>query len=209
MTENRRPLASRKHPLAQRIAAMLAQKRCISPNQISLLSMVFAAIGAGLLAFFPHPISFVIAAIMAQMRLLCNLLDGMVAIEGAWKTPSGELFNELPDRVSDTLFLLALGCAAQMLWLGVIAAFLALTTAYIRVLGGSFGLAQSFRGPFAKPHRMAMFTIACLLAAVFAYWNKALVPLQIALWFIALGSALTCYLRVQDIAIALTKRVES
>lgn len=209
MTENRRPLAVRQHPLAQYLAAKIAQKRCISPNQISILSMIFAAIGAVLLAFYPHPIGFVLAALMAQMRLLCNLFDGMVAVEGAWKTPTGELFNELPDRVSDTLFYVALGYAGQCLWLGFMAALFALATAYVRVFGGSVGLAQSFRGPFAKQQRMATFTIACLLAALLSIWNQALLPLQIALWLIMLGSALTCYLRIRDIAIALTKRVES
>lgn len=206
MTENRRPLSSRDHPLAQRIAAALARHRRISPNQISLLSMVFAAIGAALLAFFPNPLTFICAALMAQMRLLCNLFDGMVAVEGGWKTPVGEMFNELPDRVSDSLFYIALGYAAQLPWLGYLAALFAVSTAYIRVFGGSLGLAQSFRGPFAKQQRMAVFTLACLCAALFAIWDKALLPLQIAAWLIALGSALTCLLRVRDIALALTRR---
>lgn len=206
MTENRRPLSSRDHPLAQRIAAALARHRRISPNQISLLSMVFSAIGAALLAFFPNPLTFICAALMAQMRLLCNLFDGMVAVEGGWKTPVGEMFNELPDRVSDSLFYIALGYAAQLPWLGYLAALFAVSTAYIRVFGGSLGLAQSFRGPFAKQQRMAVFTLACLCAALFAIWDKALLPLQIAAWLIALGSALTCLLRVRDIALALTRR---
>lgn len=205
-TENRRPLASRSHPLAQRTAAALARARRISPNQISALSMVFAAAGAALLGFFPHPLSFVFAALMAQMRLLCNLLDGMVAVEGGWKTPVGELYNELPDRVSDSLFYTALGYAAGLPWLGYLAALFAVGTAYVRVFGGSIGLAQSFRGPFAKQQRMAVFTVACLCAAVFAIWGKAALPLQIGLWLIALGGALTCLLRVRDIARALKQR---
>lgn len=209
MTENRRPLSSRDHPLAQRIAAALARHRRISPNQISLLSMVFSAIGAALLAFFPNPLTFICAALMAQMRLLCNLFDGMVAVEGGWKTPVGEMFNELPDRVSDSLFYIALGYAAQLPWLGYLAALFAVGTAYIRVFGGSLGLAQSFRGPFAKQQRMAVFTLACLCAALFAIWDKALLPLQIAAWLIALGSALTCLLRIRDIALALTQKANS
>lgn len=206
MTENRRPISSREHPLAQRIAAALAHHRRISPNQISLLSMVFAAIGATLLAFFPNPFTFICAALTAQMRLLCNLFDGMVAVEGGWKTPVGEMFNELPDRVSDSLFYIALGYAAQLPWLGYLAALFAVGTAYIRVFGGSLGLAQSFRGPFAKQQRMAVFTLACLCAAFLAIWDKAVLPLQIAAWLITLGSALTCLLRIRDIALALTRR---
>src|SRR5438105_2817615 len=43
------------------------------------------------------------AAGCIQLRLLCNLLDGMVAIEGGFRSRSGEVFNELPDRVSDVV----------------------------------------------------------------------------------------------------------
>jgi len=40
---------------------------------------------------------------------VCNLLDGMVAIEGGLKTPAGELFNDVPDRISDPLILVGAG----------------------------------------------------------------------------------------------------
>ena len=66
------------------------------------------------------------------------------------------LYNEVPDRVADSLFLVALGYAIGMPWLGWLAALAAAVTAYIRVLGGTFGLAQDFRGPLAKQHRMAV-----------------------------------------------------
>ena len=40
-----------------------------------------------------------------QLRLLCNLLDGMVAVEQGKQTPFGVLYNEMPDRVSDSALL--------------------------------------------------------------------------------------------------------
>ena len=43
-------------------------------------------------------------------------------------------------------------------WLGWLGALAAAVTAYIRVLGGSLGLPQDFRGPLAKPHRMVVMT---------------------------------------------------
>ena len=61
-------------------------------------------------------IGFVLAAVCVQLRLLCNLLDGMVAIEGGKQSPTGMLYNEFPDRVADSLFLVALGYAAGCGW---------------------------------------------------------------------------------------------
>ena len=156
-----------------------------------------------------------------QLRLLCNLLDGMVAIEGGRKSKVGALYNEVPDRVADSLFIVALGYAIGVPWLGWLGALGAAVTAYVRVLGGTFGLAQDFRGPMAKPHRMATMTVACLLGIVelytARYWRgpgsaavvegvAQLQVLHLAAWVIALGSIITCGTRIHAIAQQLRAR---
>lgn len=116
----------------------------------------------------------------------------MVAVEGGKKTPNGQIYNEFPDRIADSVLLIALGYASAWPWLGWLAALLALTTAYIRVFGGSLGHTQNFAGPMAKQHRMAILTAACLLAAVQRLiWNSHSI-LGYALILIVLGSAWTC-----------------
>lgn len=206
MTENRRPLSSRDTRIMQRIAAYLASTG-ITPNQISCIAMIFAAIGSLLLAFGNQSAAaLVLCALFVQLRLLCNLFDGMVAVEGGKKTPTGELYNELPDRVSDSFFIVALGYAVSLGWLGWLAALLAALTAYIRVFGGSVGLPQSFRGPMAKQHRMAVLTVCCLLGAAEVLYYRTSYVLTVGLIVIAAGSAATCALRIRGIAAALTQR---
>jgi phosphatidylglycerophosphate synthase len=68
----------------------------IAPNQISLLSVAFAALGSALLLWGTGWLGFIATAACVQLRLVCNLLDGMVAIEGGKSTPTGALFNESP-----------------------------------------------------------------------------------------------------------------
>jgi phosphatidylglycerophosphate synthase len=147
---NRRPLKTRSSQWAQRVAAYLASTP-ISPNQISLLSVVFALAGASALVADNGAWSLVFCAVCIQLRLACNMLDGMVAVEGGKKSLVGTLYNEIPDRVADSLFIVAAGYCADWPSLGWCGALLAALTAYIRVLGGSLGLAQDFRGPMAKP----------------------------------------------------------
>ena len=110
----------------------------------------------------------VLAVAGIQGRLLCNMLDGMVAIEGGRQTKSGEIFNDLPDRVADAVIFVCAGYAAREhpfgVELGYIAAILAVFTAYVRMLGGASGLKQSFIGPMAKQHRMFTLTLACVLS---------------------------------------------
>jgi len=194
---NRRPIAVRGSGWAQRIAAALARSR-LTPNQISVLSVLFALAGAGALLVLPGPMGALLCALAILLRLLCNLFDGMVAVEGGKGTATGALYNELPDRLADSLFLVALGYAIAQPWLGWLAALLAALTAYIRALGGALGQAQDFRGPMAKPHRMWLLGIALVLAALLPTWRQPVLSATAAV--IAAGSALTCVTRTRAIA---------
>src|SRR5215467_517730 len=198
---SRRPLKTRERGWAKATAQLLV-KAHVSPNAISILSMVFAA-GAGAALYFSGQTPpfermwlLLLAAAGIQLRLLCNMLDGMVAVEGGRQTKSGELFNDVPDRVADAVIFVGAGYGLPWTeWggaLGWATALLAVLTAYVRVLGGALGLAQDFCGPMAKQHRMAVMTLACLLAigegAVADYRGRVL---GIALVVIAVGSLLT------------------
>lgn len=214
-TEARRPLASR----STRWAAFLSRtavRAGFTADGISILSLVFAAAGSAALLWLPAPWNLLVCAVGIQLRLLCNLLDGMVAIEGGKKSKLGVLYNEVPDRVADSLFLVALGYAIGVPWLGWLAALAAAVTAYIRVLGGTFGLTQDFRGPMAKPHRMATMTVGCLLAiGEFYFFDRTgfdprgtphLCVLHLAAWVIAIGALVTCGTRLRAIATQLKAR---
>jgi hypothetical protein len=108
--------------------------------------------------------------------------------------------------VADSVFLVALGYVIDIPWLGWLAALAAAVTAYIRVLGGTFGLAQDFRGPLAKQHRMAVMTAGCLAGAVEFFWNGGQHAVVAATWIIALGGILTCGTRIRAIARQLRAR---
>lgn len=198
--KGRRPLKTRDTSLARNIAKWLSQKD-IAPNHISIASIGFAALAAIAFIAFPYaPQSIkwfipLIAIIGIQGRLLCNLFDGMVAVEGGKKTASGELFNDVPDRIADCLIFIAAGYAITSIeWApiaGWSAALFAVMTAYIRTLATSTTAPVDFRGPMAKQHRMALTTVACLITTVEQQGYILLATLVI----IAIGSAITTYRR--------------
>jgi len=202
---NRRPLASRSSGWARYSAGVLVRAGA-SPNAISVVSVVFAAAGAYLLVCYSASAWALIGtAACVQLRLLCNLLDGMVAIEGKRQSATGALFNEIPDRFADSLFIVALGYAINFPALGWFGALAAAVTAYIRVLGGSLGQPQDFRGPMAKPHRMAVLTGACLLGAAEVAFSDTQWALIAAAWLIAVGSVITCGTR----SVAIGRRLQA
>ncbi len=62
----------------------------MAPNAISMASVVFAAAGAALIVM-GGPVGFVLGALCCQLRLICNLLDGLVAVEGPGRRGRGVL----------------------------------------------------------------------------------------------------------------------
>jgi phosphatidylglycerophosphate synthase len=201
----RRQLATRGQAWARALARGLTRAR-VSPNAISVAGLLFALLGALSLALGRGAWPSLLAAAFIQLRLLCNLMDGMVAIEGGLKAKDGELYNEVTDRPSDLVLLLGAGAAAGGAWgwtLGWAAGTLAILTAYARVFGGSVGLPQDFCGPMAKQHRMALLTAACLLAAALAPRGLQGPVLSWALLLIGLGSLATLWRRLWRIRRAL------
>ncbi len=183
----------------------------VRPNQISILGLVFALIAAACLILSGRADGglrvavLVIAAAAMPVRLLCNMLDGMLAVEEGLQGPDGLIYNEIPDRLSDVIVLAAAGYAAPGLpWgpdLGWIAAVTALLTAYVRTLGRAAGAEEHFEGPMAKPRRMHVMIAASLLAIFepMLGWPRGSVLLA-GLGIVTIGDILTIALRLRLIA---------
>lgn len=198
--KSRRPLKVRSARFSMIFTKWLSNKN-ITPNQISVMSVVFAFLSAICFLLMPYysgvfySVLAILAAVFIQGRLLCNLFDGMVAVEGGKSTAAGELFNDIPDRIADPLIIVSAGFAISVVtWgssLGWLAAILAVMTAYIRTLAVSIGAPTNFAGPMAKQHRMAALTIACCIAAVEGYLWQSTYALLIALLIITAGCVIT------------------
>lgn len=201
----RRPLASRNTIWAARLSGRLARAGA-SPNGISIFGMGLAlvagaafwaagGIGGAETAGAGRVLLLLLGAAATQGRLLCNLLDGMVAIEAGRKAPDGQFWNEFPDRISDALILVGLALGAGLPALGWAVAAAAFLTAYLRELGVNCGLPADFSGPMAKPHRMAAVTAAALLSvpAPLAGWRNEVI--EAALWIILAGTIITALRR--------------
>ena len=210
---DRRPIKSREHALWKRVAGSLIRAD-VSANSISIAGMLSAiiagaALGSTTLAPAPWPrILFVAAAALMQLRLIANMLDGMVAVGSGRASAVGELYNEIPDRVSDCAALIGAGYAVGgEPVLGFVASLAAVLTAYIRAVGKGAGAGSDFCGPLAKQQRMAVLTAAALAAGLLPdslSWNWG--PggrwswLALALWIIAAGGLLTAIRRLARLA---------
>jgi phosphatidylglycerophosphate synthase len=197
---DRRPLRSRSYGWVRKFAAALVRAK-ITPNGISIFGVLLAVLGFAILWMITHGriatwLGLLIAAVCVQGRLVCNMMDGLVAVEGGQKSKGGDLFNEIPDRIEDSLFLAGAGLACGHFALGLLAALLAVFTAYVRAFAASLGQGQDFSGPLAKPQRMFFLTVGLLAAAAGSLCNFTGNILAWMLAFIAAGTALTAARRI-------------
>ncbi len=226
--DNRRPISQRSHGWAKWLTRVLV-KSGVTPNFISFTSIVFASL-AGLcfyaIALATSPGDRVLlgigAALFCQLRLLANMMDGMVAVEADKASKDGMIWNELPDRFADIAVLVGAGyCVATLgnadgviiadgrpadASLGWAAAVAAVMTAYVREVSRAAGAPADFSGPMAKPHRMFVMTMAALLAASTPLWFDSTLPndgtmhgrvIGVALWIVLIGSTFTALNRTR------------
>src|SRR5213592_764502 len=132
-----------------------------------MCACIFAGIALGLTSYSDYRVLWLIAVLGAQLRLTANMLDGMVAIASGRTSKIGELYNEVPDRISDAAVFIGAGFAwGGNIALGFIATILAIFTAYVRAAVKIAGAPNEFCGPIAKQHRMLVITLISLYSAV-------------------------------------------
>ncbi|MBR6105438.1 MAG: CDP-alcohol phosphatidyltransferase family protein [Paludibacteraceae bacterium] len=195
--DGRREIASRNTGWANAVAHKLTQWN-VAPNAISLMSIFFSIVGCSLLLSsvllgLNRYIAYILFAGCVQCRLLCNLFDGMVAVEGGKRSPNGDLYNDMPDRFADAFFIVPVGyvvggIGVELAWL---AALNAVMTAYFRWIGAYKTHNHYFNGPMAKQHRMAVLTFASLAAAVAIPFGYAQTVYLVALVVINIGLVAT------------------
>jgi phosphatidylglycerophosphate synthase len=210
-TPDRRPLGAREWKASHAAAAWLVARK-VPPNGLSITGM-FASLGAGAAlaatSTGDQPGSgFVIACLLILLRGMCNMLDGMVAVTTGKASPAGELFNEVPDRISDSVILVGAGYGLGGIpELGFVAALAAVFSAYVRVQGCALGTEADFSGPMAKTHRMFVVVAAALYTALLpAAWQPAVpgIPragmMAFALAVVIAGCAVTAVRRLRRTA---------
>ena len=206
---DRRPIATRNRKWAQAATKWLASRN-VSPDAISTAGMcacIVAGVALGLTSVAGYRIFWLVAALGAQLRLTANMLDGMVALASGRASKIGELYNEVPDRVSDAAVFIGAGFASGgNVALGYIATILAIFTAYVRAVGKIAGSPNEFCGPMAKQHRMLVITLACLYSAVvprswqmFHVGSFAIGVMTIGLGVIIAGCVITVACRLRRI----------
>lgn len=181
----------------RRFEDLLVERR-VSPDTLSLAAVgVSLAAGAALAAggVLSEPLLWLLVPPLGLVRLALNALDGAVARRIGGGRPFGEVVNEMADRLADVALLAPLAFVV-----GPGLAFSALTCALLASAAGCAGRAVTGRrmagGPMGKADRVALAAVAAGAGGIAA----SPVPLEVAAWAIAFGSAVTMAARVATLS---------
>ncbi|HUO51794.1 MAG TPA: hypothetical protein VMT93_04685 [Gemmatimonadaceae bacterium] len=184
------------------------QRWGVRPLVMALLAALFAMLAG--IAFYNVPYSgrpevwWAAGALGIQIRLLFELLGGMLMVTGMARSRLDAFFAEGLATFSDAVVLVGVGYSVDIFLpggadLGWCAALLAVFCEYVRVIGGSLGLPQLFTGPFGRQPRMYVITFGAIAAGVQnAIFRPgwAMVP---ALLIVVIGTAWTISRRAEGI----------
>lgn len=174
-------------------ALQFAVRRSLSANALTRAAVAVSALGGVALAFSgAEPRLLLVAVPVVGLRLALNALDGMLARQTGTASPTGELLNELGDRLGDLLLLGGLVLAGHAdLRIGAAVLGVVALPAMVGITSRAAGGERRYDGPLSKPDRMVGLAVTAVLAQLVA--PSMAVTIYLAL--LVIGVPLTALLR--------------
>ncbi len=165
--------------------AALAERSGISPNQTSLLSLLFAAAGA--LAYYisaERPLALYVAALMVILNAAFDAIDGALARRTGRAHPRGDFLDHIIDRYADMFILtgIILGGYVSSI-LGVFAVMGVLLTSYVGTQAQALNVGRFYGGVMGRADRL---TLIFLATVANAFYVKGIAGLEILGWAVVL-----------------------
>lgn len=183
-------------PLAHRVA-----DAGITPNQISLFSLLFAIL-AGVFYYysFSNPLLVLAGAFMVSLNSILDAIDGLMARYLKTAGPKGDFIDHVIDRYADVIIICSIFFAGHVQWqIGVIAIVGVLITSYLGTQAQALHLGRYYGGIMGRADRLLL-----IMAASVAYF---VYPQQIFMFnllgwvmlIIAIASHITAFQRIWHI----------
>lgn len=136
----------------------------VHPDAVTWASLPFAAVAGLCLYRADLGWTLLLTPVFVALRSVCNLLDGMIAIERTMTSPRGEALQDMVDRLSDSCTVLGAAFSpAGDLHLGIVAVTLMLISSYTGILKKATGGSREYGGILGKVDRFFLVGAASLL----------------------------------------------
>jgi len=191
------------HPLA-----LILEKKRITANNLSILSLIFAALSIPMYYYSRDDHTYLfLAALFVFLNSFTDALDGTLARITNTEGPSGDFLDHVIDRYSDVFILCAIFFAGYAsLKIGVIAITGVLLTSYIGTQAQAVHAGRYYGGILGRADRLVIIILATITTA---FYPQKILYYSILGWsmvLIAVMSHITAVQRIHHIWQALNKK---
>jgi len=192
-------LRSRSHALTEPLAA-LATAAGASPNQISILSMIFALVAGGFYyVSFSRTAYLYPAALFLLLNAVFDAVDGAVARKEGRAEARGDFLDHVIDRYADMAILSGIVFAGYVSeGVGILAVMGVLLTSYLGTQAQALSLGRLYGGVMGRADRLVIILGATVATALFP---SDLAGLSILGWAVVLITVASHATALQRIAL--------
>lgn len=192
-----RPLTSK---FIDPIANIFA-KAGISPDVVSLISLIFAAM-AGIFFYYSNgePLLVLIAGIFVFLNSFLDAIDGAIARNLNIAGVKGDFLDHVIDRYSDVFIICGIFLGGHVDWkIGVIAIVGVLLTSYLGTQAQALNIGRYYGGVMGRADRLILIILASVIYFLYPVCIYDFSALGWVMVVIAIGSHITALQRIVHI----------
>ncbi|TGC10903.1 CDP-alcohol phosphatidyltransferase family protein [Methanolobus halotolerans] len=181
--------------------AKLTANAGISPNAISILSLIFAVLSGVLFYYSGESVSIVIAAgLMVALNSLLDAMDGLMARHLGISSPKGDFLDHVIDRYADIFIICGIFFGGYVHWqIGVAAIVGVQITSYLGTQAQALNLGRYYGGIIGRADRLILVMLASFIYAIYPAEVYGLSSLGWVIIIIGVGSHITAFQRISHI----------
>ncbi len=173
----------------------------VTPNAISMLSLIFAVV-SGVLFYYSDasPIIVMAAGLMVALNSLLDAMDGIMARYLSVASAKGDFLDHVIDRYADVFIICGIFFGGYVDWMiGVVAIVGVQITSYLGTQAQALNLGRYYGGIIGRADRLILIMMASLIYVISPAELYGLSSLGWVIVIIAVGSHITAFQRIAHI----------
>ncbi|MCL7411479.1 MAG: archaetidylinositol phosphate synthase [Methanosarcinaceae archaeon] len=173
-------------------------KAGISPNTVSIISLLFAAM-AGVYFYYAdgNPKIVLIAGLFVFFNSFLDAMDGLMARHLKIAGAKGDFLDHVIDRYSDVFIICGIFLGGHIDWrIGVVAIVGVLLTSYLGTQAQALNIGRYYGGVMGRADRLILIILASIIYFVYPICVSGFSALGWVMIAIAVGSHITALQRI-------------
>ncbi|MBW6469965.1 MAG: CDP-alcohol phosphatidyltransferase family protein [Methanosarcinaceae archaeon] len=173
-------------------------KAGISPNAVSIMSLLFAAM-AGVYFYYAdgNPKIVLIAGLFVFFNSFLDAMDGLMARHLKIAGAKGDFLDHVIDRYSDVFIICGIFLGGHVDWrIGVVAIVGVLLTSYLGTQAQALNIGRYYGGVMGRADRLILIILASIIYFVYPICVSGFSALGWVMIAIAVGSHITAFQRI-------------